>query len=269
MLVRAAGLFVVREAEQTFTRLWQEVSGDPRSFGEHARESKRATMRSSLSSEINMHEHSLRGFVTGMFSLEAFETALETAASAIAPYGVSNGLAQVVLKIASPGVADTYQGSELWDLRLVDPDNRGPVDYVERRAALRAIEGARAADLLASYRDARVKLHVLRAGLRLRRAMPKTFIEGDYAALDAGEDVFAFSRNHASGSIVCAVTRRPHHATGGRAPFAVGDVWRDRRLPLPRGEWRDVLTGAELLVDGDVLASRLFAELPVALLAPL
>jgi (1->4)-alpha-D-glucan 1-alpha-D-glucosylmutase len=213
------------------------------------------------------YEDALKTFITGMFSTEAFETALETAADAIATYGVSNSLGQVLLKIASPGVPDTYQGSELWDLRLVDPDNRGPVDYEERRAALRALDGANPRDLLASYRDGRVKLHVLRAGLRLRRDMPKTFLEGDYAAIDAGEDVVAFARTHAEGSVVCAVTRRPYTVTNGRAPFAVDDAWGHRTLPVPRGEWRDALTGARHVVEGEGLpAAKLFALLPVSLL---
>jgi maltooligosyltrehalose synthase len=97
--------------------------------------------------------------------------------------------------------------------------------------------------------------------------MPRVFLEGDYVAIDAGEDVVAFSRNHAEGSIVCAVTRRPHHVTGGTAPFPVDDVWGDRRIPIPRGEWRDAFTGETHVVgDDQVKAAKLFSELPVALL---
>jgi (1->4)-alpha-D-glucan 1-alpha-D-glucosylmutase len=129
--------------------------------------------------------------------------------------------------------------------------------------------GVRASELLTSFRDGRVKLHVLRAGLRLRRDMATTFIEGDYVPIDTGEDVIAFARNHAAGSVVCAVTRRPHHVTGGLVPFAVGDVWRDRILALPRGHWRDVLTGKEHVIESAGLrAAELFDALPVALLAP-
>jgi (1->4)-alpha-D-glucan 1-alpha-D-glucosylmutase len=230
---------------------------------------REAKQRTSWLAPNEGYEQTLRTFIADMFSLEAFETSLETAANAIATHGVSNGLAQVVLKIASPGIPDTYQGSELWDLSLVDPDNRGLVDYEERRAALRATVGVRASELLTSFRDGRVKLHVLRAGLRLRRDMATTFIEGDYVPIDTGEDVIAFARNHAAGSVVCAVTRRPHHVTGGLVPFAVGDVWRDRILALPRGHWRDVLTGKEHVIESAGLrAAELFDALPVALLAP-
>ena len=215
------------------------------------------------------YEAVLKDFIAKMMSLEAFETSLETAADSIAPYGVSNSLGQVLLKIASPGIPDTYQGSELWDLRLVDPDNRTAVDYEERREALKALDTgkARPRELLASYRDGRVKLHVLRAGLRLRREMPKVFLEGDYVQMDAGEDVVAFSRNHAEGSVLAVITRRPHHVTGGRAPFAIDDVWGDRSIAIPRGEWRDALTGATHVVASTGLAAaRVFTELPVSLL---
>ena len=229
-----------------------------------AREAKQHT---SWLSPNTSYEEALTNFVTGMMTSDAFAASLAAKVEALATYGASNGLAQLVLRIASPGVADTYQGSELWDLSLVDPDNRRPVDYEERRTLLRSLEGARATDLLASYRDGRIKLHVLRAGLKLRRAMPKTFIEGDYTAIDGGEEIVAFARQHAEGSVVCAVTCRPYRVTGGRAPFAIDDVWQTHTLPIARGSWRDALTGATHQVAGEGLtAARLFAELPVALL---
>lgn len=228
---------------------------------------REAKQRTSWLAPDEAYEDALKCYVLRMFSSEAFETSLETAADAIATYGVSNSLGQVVLRLASPGVPDTYQGTELWDLSLVDPDNRQPVDYEERRALLRSIKGVRPKDLLASYRDGRVKLFVLRAGLRLRRELPQPFLEGDYVALDAGEDVVAFSRNHAEGSIVCAVTRRPYHVTGGRAPFPVDDVWGDRRVPIPSGQWSDAFTGETHVVrDEELKAAKLFSQLPVALL---
>ncbi len=228
---------------------------------------REAKQRTSWLSPNEPYEQALQRYVTGMLGSEAFGASLARQLGHVATHGVSNSLAQVVLRLASPGVPDTYQGSELWDLTLVDPDNRRPVDYQARRALLRSLEGVAARDLLASYRDGRVKLHVLRAGLRLRRELPKTFLEGDYAAIDAGEEIVAFARAHAEGSVVCAVTRLPLRVTGGEAPFAVGDVWGSRGVAIPRGSWRDVLTGARVTVEGDGLpAAKLFAELPVALL---
>jgi (1->4)-alpha-D-glucan 1-alpha-D-glucosylmutase len=230
-----------------------------------AREAKQHT---SWLAPNETYEEALESFICNMMSLEAFETSLATAADSIATHGVSNSLGQVVLKIASPGVPDTYQGSELWDLRLVDPDNRGPVDYDQRRALLRSIDGTLPKELLASFHDGRVKLHVLRAGLRVRRDMPKTFIDGDYVPIDGGDELIAFARNHAEGSVVAVVTRRPYLVTGGRAPFAVDDVWGHRRLAVPPGEWRDALTGVTHQVGADGIAvAELLAQLPVSLLA--
>ena len=229
-----------------------------------AREAKQHT---SWLSPNEAYEAALAHYITGMLTDPAFAASLAAKVDTVAPHGASNSLAQLVLRLSSPGVPDTYQGSELWELTLVDPDNRGAVDYEERRRLLREIEGASAKDLLASYRDGKVKLHVLRAGLRLRRERPRTFLEGDYTAIDAGEEIVAFARSHAEGSVVCAVTRFPYRVTGGKAPFAIADVWGTRQVAIPRGRWRDVLTGARVTADGDGLpAARLFEELPVALL---
>ena len=119
-----------------------------------------------------------------------------------------------------------------------------------------------------------MKMFVLRTGLRLRRAMAKTFIEGDYVPIDGGEDLVAFARNHAEGSVVCVVTRSPYQVTQGaratqrgKPAFAVGNVWGDRTIALPRGKWRDALTGETHAAKGDGIPfARLFAQLPVCLL---
>ncbi|MBX3213649.1 MAG: malto-oligosyltrehalose synthase [Labilithrix sp.] len=230
-----------------------------------AREAKQHT---SWLAPDDAYEDALKSFVEDVLSDEAFLESLDAKATAIATYGASNGLAAVVLKIASPGVPDTYQGSETWDLRLVDPDNRGPVDYARLRSDLAALDGASARDLVASFRDGRIKLHVVSRALRARRAMQRLFIEGDYRPIDAGEEIVAFLREHDTGAIACAVTRFPYRVTGGRAPWACGDVWDERTIAIPEGRWRDVLAGDRELVVGahGVAAPAIFADLPVALL---
>lgn len=230
-----------------------------------AREAKRHT---SWLAPDDAYEEALRSFVAGMLEDEAFLESLDAKVCAIATYGASNGLAQTLLKIAAPGIPDVYQGSETWDYRLVDPDNRGPVDYTRLRADLASIEGATVRDLVASYRDGRVKLHVLSSALRLRRQLPRIFIEGEYIPIDAGDDVIAFARSHETGTVVCAVTHRPHGVTQGRAPWACGDVWRERTIAIPSGRWRNAL-GKEHEVDVSTSGARLdevFRDLPVALL---
>jgi len=228
---------------------------------------REAKQRTSWLSPDEAYEEALKSFVTGMVADPSFAKSLSAKVDEIAAYGASNGLGQMVIKLGSPGVPDTYQGSELWDLRLVDPDNRTPVDYEARRAALRSLEGAKPAELLTQFRDGRVKLHVVRTGLRLRRELPKTFLEGDYTPIDGGDDVVAFARRHTEGTVVCAATRRPRTVTGGRAAWAVDDAWGDRTIPVPKGSYEDALTGRKHVVEGSGLrASALFADLPVAML---
>ncbi|MFN7135631.1 MAG: malto-oligosyltrehalose synthase, partial [Myxococcales bacterium] len=106
----------------------------------------------------------------------------------IARPGAFNGLSQVVLKLTCPGVPDTYQGNELWDYSLVDPDNRRPVDFEKRQALLASLDEAAAEDrrglcneLMASWTDGRVKLYVTAELLRLRRRLPQLFMQGSYA----------------------------------------------------------------------------------------
>jgi (1->4)-alpha-D-glucan 1-alpha-D-glucosylmutase len=236
-----------------------------------AREAKQNT---SWLSPDDAYEEALRAFVTGVLADEAFLESLEAKTTAIATYGASNGLAQVLLKIASPGVPDTYQGSEMWDFRLVDPDNRAPVDYAAMRAALASLEGASTRELVESFRDGRIKLHVLSRALRLRRKLPTLFLEGTYQPIDAGEEIVAFVREHTKGAVACAVTRFPYRVTRGRAPWARGDVWggaddpHARMIHLPAGRWRDALGTHRMLDVGPsgVAAREVFRELPVALL---
>jgi (1->4)-alpha-D-glucan 1-alpha-D-glucosylmutase len=192
---------------------------------------------------------------------------------AIAPAGAVNGLAQVLLKLASPGVPDVYQGTELWDLSLVDPDNRGPVDYALRE---RSLSGGAADDLLRSWRDGRVKQHLIRCALALRSERPELFAAGDYVPLEAegphAERVVAFARTRDDAVLVAVAP--PHvlpQLTRGE-PLPAG--WGSTRLVLAAGALRarafvDVLTAGEVApeADGGLPLERCLARCPVALLA--
>ena len=159
------------------------------------------------------------------------------------PHADNDALGQKLLALTVPGVPDIYQGTELWDDSLVDPDNRRPVDYVTRRQALKSLRHP--------------KIRVVTAALQLRRARPDTFLRGGHhpvlAAGAAADHVVAFRRGD---DVLVAVTRWTVHLeqTG----------WRDTVVELPDGSWADALTGA--VVTGTVPAADLFAELPVALL---
>ena len=228
---------------------------------------REAKQRTSWLSPNEAYEDALRGYVEGMMSDAAFGASAQDFVDSIATHGASNGLVQTLLKIASPGITDTYQGSETWDYRLVDPDNRTPVDYAALREALVSLEGSKPRDLLASYRDGRVKLYLLREGLRQRSALPELFMEGAYEPIDGGDEIVAFARRHEAKAAIAVGVRQPVHVTNGAAPWACGDVWGDRHIAIPCGRWRDAFTGRELdAQDRGVCVADVLADLPVALL---
>jgi (1->4)-alpha-D-glucan 1-alpha-D-glucosylmutase len=202
----------------------------------------------------------------------------------VARYGAFNSLAQTLLKITAPGVADTYQGTEVPDFSLVDPDNRRPVDYGERQAMLNDLRKAAASsgDLAAfvrrladSVEDGRAKLYVTWRALHARKDHAGLFAEGEYLPLTAqgakADHLFAFARRLGGATAVVAVPRLvarlnpdPEQPPVGRA------VWGDTRLDLSGlepGTWRDVFTGRRLTpADGGLATADLFAQFPVALL---
>ncbi|MGO8853366.1 malto-oligosyltrehalose synthase, partial [Mycobacterium sp.] len=159
------------------------------------------------------------------------------------PHAASDALGQKLLALTVPGVPDVYQGTELWDDSLVDPDNRRPVDYAARRAELEAM------------RDP--KMRVVTTALRLRRARPDVFLGGSYAPVlasgDAAEHVVAFRRGD---DVLVAVTRWTVRLKDSG--------WGNTVVPLPEGSWTDTLTGAT--ASGPTSTAQLFADLPVVLL---
>ncbi len=185
----------------------------------------------------------------------------------VAVHGAVNSLAAVVLKLACPGVPDLYRGCEVWDLSLVDPDNRRPVDFAHRRVLLAGLQAATPAELVESWPDGRIKLAVTARGLGLRRRLPQLFAHGAYVPLEVtgrhAEHVVALARRHGEQWAVAAVPRLSV-ALGEGFPLAA--AWGDTAIRPPAGaptRWHDALTGRE--VDGLRLADVL-AELPVALL---
>ena len=198
-------------------------------------------------------------------------------------FGAVNSLAQVVLKVAVPGVPDFYQGSELWDLSLVDPDNRRPVDYGLRARSLDALQAVEAsqgpaavcADLLATLEDGRVKLWTTHRALALRRQEHTLFRKGEYIALEVAgerkEHVIAFlRRDPATGRSVLAVLPRfACTLMRGKVQLPLGESWgKDQvRVSVPPGtSYRNVFTGETVTVAEDGIAlSAIFANYPVAL----
>jgi (1->4)-alpha-D-glucan 1-alpha-D-glucosylmutase len=208
-----------------------------------------------------------------------FVETLEEILPALKLFGAVNSLAQVVLKIASPGVPDFYQGTETWDLSLVDPDNRRPVDYEARRSALEEMqEKAMAMGELAVCRDAldrlsdgRVKLWTMHRALELRNRMAETFGRGEYVPAevtkDYAEHVIAFTR----GSRVLAVAPRfAYTLMNGKMRLPLGSAWGRGELVVPEmagALLENVFTGERVVVglDGRLALKAVFGEFPVGL----
>jgi (1->4)-alpha-D-glucan 1-alpha-D-glucosylmutase len=198
--------------------------------------------------------------------------------------GLLNSLAQTLLKTTAPGVPDFYQGTELWGFTLVDPDNRRPVDYEQRRALLASLRDAGegdvtefAAGLLEEPTDGRVKLYVTARALNFRREHAELFARGDYVPLRAegrrAENVVAFARV-LEGDAAVVVSGRFFTRLGVGAEGALSlspEAWGDTALHLEgveAGRFRDVLTGREFDAGaGSLRLSDVLSPLPVALLA--
>ncbi|MEV5302463.1 malto-oligosyltrehalose synthase [Amycolatopsis methanolica] len=164
--------------------------------------------------------------------------------------GWSNSLAHKLIQLTAPGVPDVYQGTELWDFSLVDPDNRRPVDYALRAALLEEIEGGWLPPVDSS---GAAKLLVVHRALTLRRDSPELFT--GYRRLHAEGPAAAHAVAFERTGLVTVATRLP-------VGLAEGGGWRGTVLPLPAGEWTDAITGAA--VTGEL--SEMLARYPVALL---
>lgn len=221
------------------------------------REAKRLT---SWTQQNKDFEAGLRSFIERILASREFVADLERLLGRILAAGRINSLAQTLLKFTAPGVPDTYQGSELWDLRLVDPDNRTPVDYPKRQALLHELRSGMAPEAIMRRIDEGLpKLWVTHAALSLRREHPEWFgAEAGYAALLANgakaENVIGYLR----GSHVAAIVPR--------WPIKLGDSWGGTTIELPGGTWRNVLSG-DAMAGGRVRMQALMQHFPVALLA--
>lgn len=197
----------------------------------------------------------------------------------LAPAGLVNSLSQTLLRNTLPGVPDLYQGTELWDFSLVDPDNRRPVDYARRESLLAGARGAAAIDLSESaWRGGSVKLTLIQRLLAARTRLPALFAQGGCAAVPAegprAEQVLAWLRQHEGQN---ALIVAPHLCALRLDGYARGQSaqarghWADTALRLPPpaagGAWHDALDGRRLrpLADGRLPLAEILRDMPVAL----
>jgi (1->4)-alpha-D-glucan 1-alpha-D-glucosylmutase len=197
-------------------------------------------------------------------------------AAPIARLGLMNSLSQTLLRLTAPGVPDTYQGTELWDLSLVDPDNRRPVDYALRARLLDEIEGTvDVGRLSGALDDPKTKLFLLARALRLRRDREALFRDGEYVPLNVrgarADHVVAFARRLGE---QCAVTVAPRlygRLMAGREGPPIGEtVWEDTCVELPQrlatARFENVLDGTSPEPGTSLPLGGVLASFPVALL---
>jgi hypothetical protein len=257
-----------------------------RSFAKRVEEAmvksmREAKLRSTWASPNTIYEEAMLGFVRDALDVSrpnAFLSAFLPFQERVARLGVRNSLVQTALKLALPGMPDIYRGTELWDLCLVDPDNRRPVDYGKRIELLEQItvllERNRCTtipDMLENWRDGRVKLAVIAMLLGYRRDHPKLFAQGGYEPLIAtgsrADQICAFARWHEADALVVAATRFPVRCE------AEPD-WTGTEIPWPQavgGEthWRDLFSGRIIERCGEGIdAAAAMGDLPVTVLVP-
>lgn len=208
----------------------------------------------------------------------------------LAHYGMYNALTQVVLKIASPGIPDFYQGTELWDFSLVDPDNRRSIDYRHRQQLLTQLISAEEEPsedfyrmLLTNYTDGRIKLFIMRTLLKFRCQHPELFQNGEYQPLETlGEKrhhLCAFQRTWEDQMIVVVVPRLLYHVIPNSEEPPLGEsVWGNTMIILPEHttstQYRNILTKETLStehVEGSptLPVARIFNQLPIAMMEQL
>ncbi|MBZ0305659.1 MAG: malto-oligosyltrehalose synthase, partial [Anaerolineae bacterium] len=160
-------------------------------------------------------------------------------------YGRLNSLAQTLLKLTAPGVPDIYQGTELWDFSLVDPDNRRPVDFEKRQQILNQ-EAVWSADFIESDAEGVSKAHMIKAVLNFRRQNPALFEKGTYEPLEVSDPqhLCAFARRWEGQEMVVIVPRLMATLMSGRQQMPVGEVvWGERQIQMPAGRYHHLFTG--------------------------
>jgi (1->4)-alpha-D-glucan 1-alpha-D-glucosylmutase len=203
------------------------------------------------------YEEGVIGFVTSVLSDDELMAEVNAFAAVLVEPGRLNALSQKLVALTAPGVPDIYQGTELWDLSLVDPDNRHPVSFELRHKLLRELPTLTPEDILRRGDEGLPKLSVVAGALDVRRRAPSLFgVDASYEPLFAqgarAEHVVAFAR---AGRAVTVVPRLVMKLAGD---------WRDTILELPRGTFRNVFTGEDWR--GRIELTGLLARFPVALL---
>jgi (1->4)-alpha-D-glucan 1-alpha-D-glucosylmutase len=207
-------------------------------------------------------EEALRMFIELTLNYAPFLRELQQFVARVQDAGRVNSLTQTLLKYTAPGVPDLYQGTELWDLSLVDPDNRRPVDYALRKRLLCELKHMTGEDVAAQVMvradEGLPKIWTIHKALELRRERPECFgAEAEYTPLEVDGDKHDHVIAYLRGEDVVTVVQR--------LTLKLGGAWKDTIVVLPKGTWKNRLTGA--IVEGGVVTMKaLLKDFPAALL---
>jgi (1->4)-alpha-D-glucan 1-alpha-D-glucosylmutase len=235
--------------------LWQTVAGAwpierERLHAYLQKATREASTATSWADPDETYEAAVRAAIDAVYEDPALRADIDAFVGRITPAGWSNSLGQKLLQLLVPGVPDVYQGTELWDNSLVDPDNRRPVDFAARRDLLARIDSGWVPPV---DPGGAAKLRVASRALRIRRDRELTAYRPVVALGGAADHVISFDR----GGVIAVATRLP-------LGLARAGGWGDTTLPLSPGSWFDVLTDSP--VGEDVMVRDLFRTYPVALL---
>jgi malto-oligosyltrehalose synthase/4-alpha-glucanotransferase len=234
---------------------------------------------SNWASPVEAYESQAKQFITSLLdSRSAFHKSLRSLLDIIMDFGITNSLVQLVLKFTCPGVPDVYQGCEAWDLSLVDPDNRRPVDYKRNREMLSATihkEGKKNFyhDLWQDRRHPQLKIWMTHKLFQLRKAHPLLFTEGEYQPLAVegkyAQHVLAFSRKHKKQFFIVVVPLHLARLAAEQNTVIENLNWEDTRVLLPANagtEWEHILLAKKDKHESSVQVAHLFAPFPFAIL---
>jgi (1->4)-alpha-D-glucan 1-alpha-D-glucosylmutase len=233
---------------------------------------REAKLETSWTAPDDAYESGLERFIERVFepAHNHFTDSLLRFLPPILRFGAFNSLSQLILKATAPGVPDFYQGNEFWDLSLVDPDNRRPVNYATRREALRSLDFASATT---HWREGWLKLWLTERLLALRNRLPGLFASGTYEPLTVtgagAEHVIAFRRESGDQAVIVVIARLLSQIVRGEfgAFWPGGGAFGDTIIRTD-GIWIDHFTGTRIRSEAhSILASTALERLPVAVLS--
>lgn len=228
---------------------------------------REAKVHTSWTEQNSAYEQALTNFVAWIISNAEFLADFKPFQKRVSFFGVFNSLSQLVLKICSPGVPDFYQGTELWDFNMVDPDNRRPVNFEQRQNLLATVKSTNPAALLGAAESGAVKMAVMARLLAFRQGVRACFDSAKYTPLavtgPVGDHLCAFSRSTAGQEVVVLAPRLIAKLLKGREVVPVGHgVWDATRVSIS-GRFRNILTGE---MNNSGLVAEILKTFPVAVL---